>query len=74
MLHCPVGADTVMFDGQVTVGTWLSTTVTVKEQVAVKPDASVAIAVTVVVPAPNTLPLAGLTLTVEEQLSVEVTL
>ena len=45
-----------------------------KEQVAVKPDASVAMAVTVVVPAPNTLPLAGLTLTVEEQLSVEVTL
>ena len=74
MLHCPVGADTVMFDGQVTVGTWLSTTVTVKEQVAVLPLPSVAVAVTVVVPTLNTLPLAGFTLTVDVQLSVLLTL
>jgi uncharacterized protein (DUF983 family) len=45
--------------GQVIVGAMLSVTVTVKEQVAVLPVPSVALAVTVVVPRPKVLPEAG---------------
>jgi pheromone shutdown protein TraB len=51
----------------------LSTNVTVKEQAAVLPATSVAVALTVVVPTANVLPLAGLLTTLEEQLSVVVT-
>jgi hypothetical protein len=45
--------------GQEMVGEMLSSTVTVKEQVAVLPELSVAVAVTVVVPRLNALPRAG---------------
>jgi hypothetical protein len=61
-----------MFSGQVTTGAWLSTTVTVKEQVAVLPEGSVAVAVTAVVPTPKKLPEARENETVAEQLSVAV--
>lgn len=64
---------TVTFAGQVIVGAWLSTTVTVKEHTAVFPATSVAVAFTVVVPTANVLPLAGLLTTLDEQLSVVVT-
>jgi hypothetical protein len=62
-----------MFDGQVIAGAWLSSTVTVKEQVAVFPAASVAVAVTVVAPKLKVEPEAGLYDTVADpQLSVAV--
>lgn len=48
-----------MFAGQVTVGAWLSTTVTVKVQVPVRLAASVAVQVTVVTPLAKLLPEAG---------------
>jgi len=52
----------------------VSTTVTVKEQVAVFPDASVAVAVTVVVPFGKVEPEGGFAVTVTPaQLSVAVT-
>jgi hypothetical protein len=64
---------TVIAAGQVTTGDWLSTTVTVKEQVVELPEASVAVAVTVVAPRLNVLPEAGLNVTtVPVQLSVAV--
>jgi len=71
-LHNPASVLCTMFSGQVTVGAWVSFTVTVKLQVAVLPLASVAVAVTVVVPTPNTLPEAGLLLMPNEQLSLPV--
>ena len=43
-------AVTVWFEGQFKVGAWLSTTVTLKLQVAVLPSTLVAVTVTVVVP------------------------
>ena len=66
---------TVIFDGQVMTGAWLSATVTVNEQVLVLPYISVAELVTVVVPVANVLPEAGFDTTVDTpQLSVAVTL
>ena len=49
-----------MLAGQVITGAVLSLTVTVNEQAAVLPEASVAVAVTVEVPNAKVLPLAGL--------------
>ena len=49
-----------MFAGHVIDGFWASTTVTVKVQLAVFPAASVAVAVTVVVPTGKKLPDTGL--------------
>ena len=56
----PAPATADIAAGQVIVGGWLSTTVTVKEHVAVFPAASVAVAVTVVVPEAKVEPEAGL--------------
>ena len=50
---------TVLEEGQEIVGFWLSTTVTVKEQVSVFPAASVARQVTVVVPSEKVDPEPG---------------
>jgi hypothetical protein len=50
---------TVMLAGHVIVGGILSTTVTVNEQLAVLPAASLAVQVTVVVPMAKAAPLAG---------------
>ena len=59
--------------GQVTVGGCVSLTVTVNEQVAVLPDPSVAVQVTVVVPFGKGDPLLGIHATVApEQLSFAV--
>src|SRR5678815_5672114 len=49
---------TVVFAGQTIVGAWLSFTVTLKEQVAVLPDASMTRKLLVVVPAGKVAPLA----------------
>ena len=49
---------TVAFAGQAMVGAWASFTVTVKEQVAVLPEASVTRNELVVVPIGNVAPLA----------------
>ena len=46
-----------MFDGQLTVGNWLSFTVTVNEQVLLRPTASVAFQITVVAPLGKAEPL-----------------
>jgi len=53
-----------MLAGQVIVGGWLSTTVTLKLQVPVLPEESVAVQVTVFVPLANVLPEAGAQTTV----------
>lgn len=58
--HCPVVLPTVMFDGQVIDGGWLSLIVTVNEQLAVLPDASATEQLTVVVPTGNAEPAGGL--------------
>lgn len=50
---------TLILDGQVIAGAWLSITVTVKEQVEVFPAASVALKVFVVVPIGKEAPLAA---------------
>jgi hypothetical protein len=71
-VQAPLDVLAVMLDGQVMVGDWLSDTVTLKEQVAVLPAASVAVAVTVVAPRLKVLPEAGLYDTVAEQLSEAV--
>jgi hypothetical protein len=55
----PASLFTVIFAGQVIVGDWLSTTVTVKEQADEFPAPSVAVLLTVVVPTLNELPEAG---------------
>ena len=69
--HWPWSAAAVMLPGHVIVGNRLLTTVTVNVHVAVFPAASVAVAVTTVVPAKNTLPEAWLYVTVVPgQLSV----
>jgi hypothetical protein len=63
----------VILAGQVKVGASVSFTVIVNVQVAVFPEASVAVLVTVVVPGGNKLPEAGTLVTVTlEQLSVVV--
>lgn len=65
----------VMLAGQVIVGGCVSLTFTVKLQVAVLPEASVAVTVTVVVPFGNAVPDGGLATTVTPgQLSDAVTL
>ena len=56
--------NTEILAGQVITGGILSTTVTVNAQIAVLPAASVAVAITVVVPIGNVLPETGLKLTV----------
>jgi len=66
-------ADAVVLAGQLTVGGSLSLTLTVNEQEAVLPEASVAVQVTVVVPFKKVEPDGGLQLTVAPgQLSVTV--
>jgi hypothetical protein len=64
-----------MLDGQVMAGFSVSLTVTEKLQLAVRPDESVAVQLTVLVPLLNVEPLAGLHTTVGAgvQLSVAVT-
>ena len=52
----------------------MSLTVTVKEQALLLPEASMAVELTVVVPIGKNDPEAGVEVTVDEQLSVEVTL
>ena len=69
-----VAAAAVMFAGQVIVGACVSTTVTVNIHELWLPEASVAVAVTVVVPFGNALPEGGLlTTTTPGQLSLAVT-
>ena len=71
--HWPGSVDLVMFAGHVMVGPSVSLTVTVKEQLAVLPDASVAVHVTVVVPFAKVEPEAGEQLVVTPgQLSLAV--
>ena len=63
-----------MLAGQVIEGGCVSCTVTVKPQVAVLPDVSIAVAVTAVVPFGNVEPDGGLTATITPgQLSDAVT-
>ena len=57
--HKPVFALTVMLAGQFITGACRSRTVTVKVQVAIRPEGSVAVAVTVVVPMAKVEPDAG---------------
>jgi hypothetical protein len=72
-LHWPAAVLVTILAGQVTTGAIVSLTATVKLQLAVLPDASVAMQVTVLVPLANVLPFVGLQLTVTpEQLSVAV--
>src|SRR5258705_13894346 len=56
-VHTPAVVLATIFAGHVTVGAWLSTTVTLNEQVAVFPDASVTRNVLVVTPTGKTPPL-----------------
>jgi hypothetical protein len=66
---------TVIFDGQLIAGAWLSVTVTVKPHVLVFPFTSVATLFTVVIPVLNVLPDEGLETTEAiPQLSVPLTL
>src|SRR5439155_18044827 len=72
-LHIPGSVDWVMSAGQTIVGGCASLTVTVKLQVPVLPDVSVAVQLTVLVPTGKVAPEAGLQAIVEpEQLSVAV--
>ena len=72
-LHWPGAVFVARFAGQVIVGASVSLTRTVKVQVAVLPEAPVAVQVTVLVPLAKTLPLVGLQLTLTPaQLSVAV--
>jgi len=57
--HCPADAVTVTLDGQKTAMRSMSLTVTVNEQVVVRPPPSVATHVTVVVPIAKLEPLGG---------------
>ena len=73
-LHWPGSALTVIADGQAIVGTSVSFTVTVNEQVACKLFASKAVAITVVVPIVKKSPELAEVVTVgTPQLSVAVT-
>jgi hypothetical protein len=58
-LQSPASFTLLMFAGQVTVGSWVSLTVTVNPQVAVLPLASVTLKTFVVVPIGNAEPLAS---------------
>ncbi len=58
--HTPVVLARVMFAGQFSVGAWLSSTVTEKILVAIRPEGSVAVIVTNVVPTGKDEPEAGL--------------
>jgi hypothetical protein len=72
-VQTPVSVPCVMLDGHVTTGASVSVMVTVKAHVAVLPEASVAVQVTVVVPTAKQVPEAGEQLTVTPgQLSVAV--
>jgi len=62
--HWPGGALTVTLAGQISVMPCTFLTVTVKAQVAVAPPESVAMQLTVVTPAGNRLPEAGVQITV----------
>ena len=69
-----VGGTAVTLAGHTIVGGCVSTTVTVKLHVAVFPEVSIAVAVTVVVPFGNAVPEGGLDATVTPgQLSLAVT-
>ena len=71
--HRPGSVDLVIFAGHAMVGFSVSLTVTVKVHVAVLPDASVAVQVTVVVPFGKAVPEAGEQLVVTPgQLSLAV--
>ena len=71
--HDPVSAGLVIFAGQLIVGGCVSVTVTVKLHVALLPEASVAVQVTVVVPTVKLDPEGGLQLVVTPgQLSAAV--
>ena len=59
-VQAPAPVFTAMFEGQVMIGSSLSVTVTVNVHTSVFPAGSVAVAVTVVVPTGNALPLAWL--------------
>ena len=72
--HTPESDTTLTVAGQLIVGAVESITVTVKLQVAVLPEGSVATLVTVVVPRLNVLPDVGVLTTVALQLSLAVTL
>ena len=73
-MHVPGAALTVRFAGQVMLGGWLSSTVTVKMHVLPLPLLSRAVLVTVVVPTGKAKPLAGQQLMlVTVQLSLAVT-
>jgi hypothetical protein len=72
-LHWPAAVFVTMLAGQVTTGISPSLTTTVKLQLPVLPDASVAVQVTLFVPLAKTWPLIGLQSTVTPgQLSVAV--
>jgi hypothetical protein len=72
--HWPAAAGCTMLAGQVMIGFCVSLTVTVKLQVAVRPAASVAVELTVVVPTGKALPEAGtLTTVTPGQLSAALT-
>src|SRR5947208_9439525 len=74
LVHTPGAALTLMLSGQLITGGCVSTTVTVKLQLAVLPLASVAVLVTVVTPTGKATPLAGLlTRLATAQLSLLVT-
>jgi hypothetical protein len=64
--------DTTFWGTEVHTGLMVSSTTTLKLAVVVLPAASSAVAVTVVVPRPNTLPLATLVVTVGAVLQVSV--
>ena len=73
--HWPGSVDVTMFAGHAMVGFSVSLTVTVKLHVAVFPDVSVAVQVTVVVPFGKAVPEAGEQLVVTlGQLSLAVAL
>lgn len=68
----PASADSEIFAGHSNMGACVSTTVTVKEQVAELPASSVAVAVNTVEPSAKNDPDSWLYVTLTEQLSVAV--
>ena len=72
--HCPGVLDATIGVGQFINGNCVSFTLTIKEQLALLPAASVAIAFTVVCPTGKKLPETGVAVAVAPQLSVAVTL
>ena len=74
LVHTPAAAFTVMLDGHIIRGGWVSLTVTIKVHVLELPLLSRAVLVTVVVPTGNAKPLTGtLARLVTAQLSVACT-